>query len=142
MTDTVKIERPMFSRRQNDVGGRVKHDPLGSAVLVRTRASDAEELHAVSAVTLTAEPKNGPLMLFYKVGPSPSTWWGLLRTSDDDGQSWSEARRLPDGFLGPVKNKPVELANGDARRHALRIEHLIMQLNFGRKPAPVIGEHR
>jgi predicted neuraminidase len=54
-----------------------------------------------------------PLMLFYKVGPSPSTWWGELRTSDDHGQTWSRARRLPDGFLGPVKNKPVQLPNGD-----------------------------
>jgi predicted neuraminidase len=54
-----------------------------------------------------------PLLLFYKVGPSPSTWWGLLRTSDDDGQTWSEPRRLPDGIWGPIKNKPVQLANGD-----------------------------
>ncbi|MBA3483529.1 MAG: exo-alpha-sialidase, partial [Pirellulales bacterium] len=23
------------------------------------------------------QPKNGPLMLFYKVGPSPSQWWGM-----------------------------------------------------------------
>src|SRR5262245_35953331 len=54
-----------------------------------------------------------PLLLFYKVGPSPSTWWGMLRTSDDDGQTWSEARRLPDGIWGPIKNKPVQLSNGD-----------------------------
>lgn len=53
------------------------------------------------------------LMLFYKVGPSPSTWWGELRTSTDNGKTWSDARRLPDGFLGPVKNKPVQLSNGD-----------------------------
>jgi hypothetical protein len=57
------------------------------------------------------QPKDGPLMLFYKVGPSPSSWWGMLRTSDDDGRSWSAARRLPDGILGPIKNKPVQLAN-------------------------------
>ncbi len=57
-------------------------------------------------------PKDGPLMLFYKVGPSPSKWWGMLRTSGDDGKSWSEARRLPDGILGPIKNKPVQLADG------------------------------
>src|SRR5436190_13266044 len=24
------------------------------------------------------ERPNGPLLLFYKVGPSPSTWWGML----------------------------------------------------------------
>ena len=25
------------------------------------------------------QPKTGPLMLFYKVGPTPDTWWGMLR---------------------------------------------------------------
>jgi predicted neuraminidase len=59
------------------------------------------------------QPKAGPLLLFYKVGPSPSKWWGLLRTSEDGGRTWSAARRLPDGILGPIKNKPVQLANGD-----------------------------
>jgi predicted neuraminidase len=58
---------------------------------------------------------NGPdnsLTLFYKVGPSPQTWWGMVRTSRDSGKTWSDARRLPDGILGPIKNKPVRLADG------------------------------
>ena len=59
------------------------------------------------------QPKAGPLLLFYKVGPSPSAWWGMLRNSVDGGRSWSDARRLPEGILGPIKNKPVQLANGD-----------------------------
>ncbi len=59
------------------------------------------------------QPKGGPLLLFYKVGPSPSKWWGMLRDSTDGGRTWSDARRLPDGILGPIKNKPVQLANGD-----------------------------
>jgi predicted neuraminidase len=58
------------------------------------------------------QPRNGPLMLFYKVGPSPQTWWGMLRTSTDGGRTWGEPRRLPDGILGPIKNKPVQLADG------------------------------
>ena len=58
------------------------------------------------------QPRGGPLMLFYKVGPSPSSWWGMLRTSADGGRTWSAARRLPDGILGPIKNKPVQLADG------------------------------
>jgi predicted neuraminidase len=55
---------------------------------------------------------SGNLLLFYKVGPSPSTWWGMLTTSDDHGATWSEPRRLPEGILGPVKNRPELLADG------------------------------
>jgi len=58
------------------------------------------------------QPPGGPLVLFYKVGPSPSQWWGMVKTSDDGGKSWSEARKLPDGILGPIKNKPVVLKDG------------------------------
>jgi predicted neuraminidase len=59
------------------------------------------------------QPKEGPLLLFYKVGPSPQTWWGMLSTSIDDGKTWAAPRRLPPTFLGPIKNKPIQLANGD-----------------------------
>lgn len=59
----------------------------------------------------------GPLMLFYKVGPNPREWWGMVMTSDDEGKSWSYPRKLGDDprighLIGPVKNKPVELKNG------------------------------
>jgi predicted neuraminidase len=59
------------------------------------------------------QPKTGPLMLFYKVGPSPREWWGMLMTSDDGGTTWTVPRRLPEGIDGPVKNKPVQLASGE-----------------------------
>lgn len=59
------------------------------------------------------QPKAGPLMLFYKVGPNPEKWWGMLMTSTDAGKTWSAPTRLPEGFIGPVKNKPIQLANGD-----------------------------
>lgn len=58
------------------------------------------------------QPSKGPLMLFYKVGPKPASWWGMLKTSEDGGRSWSAARRLPEGILGPIKNKPVQLYDG------------------------------
>ena len=59
------------------------------------------------------QPKTGPLLLFYKVGPSPATWWGMLTRSEDGGQTWSKPVRLPEGILGPIKDKPVQLADGD-----------------------------
>lgn len=58
------------------------------------------------------QPRGGPLMLFYKVGPSPKGWWGMVKTSEDDGKSWSPAARLANGLLGPIKNKPIQLDNG------------------------------
>lgn len=54
----------------------------------------------------------GPVMLFYKVGPSPRQWWGMVKTSADGGHTWSAARRLGDGLIGPVKNKPIRLSDG------------------------------
>ncbi len=53
------------------------------------------------------------ILLFYKVGPSPSNWWGELISSDNNGKSWSRPCRLPEDIYGPIKNKPVLLANGE-----------------------------
>jgi len=62
------------------------------------------------------QPQQGPLMLFYKVGPSPSEWWGMLITSEDQGQTWSEPRKLGESqhgdLLGPIKNRPIQLPDG------------------------------
>ena len=55
------------------------------------------------------QAENGQLLLFYKVGPTPRDWWGMLTVSNDQGKTWSEPRRLPEGILGPVRAKPVIL---------------------------------
>jgi predicted neuraminidase len=53
-----------------------------------------------------------PLLLFYKVGPSPSEWWAMVMGSDDGGVTWTAARRLPEGILGPIRAKPLWLEDG------------------------------
>ena len=63
------------------------------------------------------QPDTGPLMLFYKVGPNPRDWWGMLTTSEDGGNNWSWPTKLGEHWavghlLGPVKNKPIQLADG------------------------------
>ncbi|WP_231756326.1 sialidase family protein [Lignipirellula cremea] len=63
------------------------------------------------------QPSKGPLLLFYKVGPSPSTWWGMATRSTDGGKTWEAPWKLGKDdkvghLLGPVKNKPIELEDG------------------------------
>ncbi len=53
------------------------------------------------------------IYLYYKVGPNPREWWGMVKSSEDNGKTWGKAKRLPESILGPVKNKPIELPNGD-----------------------------
>jgi predicted neuraminidase len=35
----------------------------------------------------------------------------MMKTSDDQGATWSEAVRLPEGILGPIKNKPIAVGD-------------------------------
>lgn len=57
-------------------------------------------------------PDENLLLLFYKVGPSPSSWWGMLKKSYDNGKTWTDGTRLPEDILGPIKNKPFMTADG------------------------------
>jgi predicted neuraminidase len=59
------------------------------------------------------QPKRGPLLLFFKIGASPGTWWGVLTRSTDGGKTWDTPSRLPDKILGPIKNRPIELPGGE-----------------------------
>lgn len=58
----------------------------------------------------------GRLLLFYKEGNAIASWRTLIRESLDNGMTWSEPCELVAGDVsggrGPVRNKPVRLANG------------------------------
>lgn len=56
--------------------------------------------------------KVGRLWLYYKLGAGPSTWRASRIFSTDEGATWSQPERLPDGILGPIKDKPLVLDDG------------------------------
>jgi predicted neuraminidase len=55
---------------------------------------------------------DGRLWLYYKAGPNPGAWSGVRQSSVDEGRTWSAAERLPAGLIGPVRAKPLVLADG------------------------------
>jgi predicted neuraminidase len=59
------------------------------------------------------ESGSGKLFLFYKAGPNPREWWGMVKSITKGSSKWKDEGRLPPGILGPIKNKPVQLANGN-----------------------------
>ncbi len=63
---------------------------------------------------LFTEP-SGRLWLFFKIGANPHVWETWVMQSDDNGATWNEPRELilgDQGGRGPVKNRPIVLANG------------------------------
>jgi len=86
--------------------------PVEVANGIQYRQTDGSLLRYPCWNPVLFQAPNGPLLLFYKCGPDPDSWWGMLMTSADGGTTWSIPRRLPEGISGPVKNKPVLLADG------------------------------
>lgn len=62
ISDTVKIERPMTCRRQQDRGGRVAQDSVGNTVTVRTRTHDSPGDLSLSLLELTDDLQSGTIL--------------------------------------------------------------------------------
>jgi hypothetical protein len=56
--------------------------------------------------------RDGRLWLYYKFGPNVESWTAARRFSDDDGATWSRSEHLPAGLYGPIRAKPLVLADG------------------------------
>ncbi|WP_031498923.1 sialidase family protein [Bryobacter aggregatus] len=87
-------------------GARLK-DGAWSAPVELAREKDQSTYNPVLFFT-----KDKKLWLFYKHGLHPKTWNGAKISSLDGGRTWSEKEYLPAGLYGPIKNKPLVLADG------------------------------
>lgn len=101
-------------------GGKDEGDK--SVEIWMSRRSKGKWLKPQAMTNYPAQPTWNPVLfrdncnkvwLFFKVGPSPREWTGAYQTSTDNGYTWSKITLLPAGLLGPIKNKPIQMANGD-----------------------------
>ena len=89
---------------------------------------------------------NGELWLFFKIGSCVADWTGWLTKSRDGGKTWSKREPLPEGFLGPIKNKPLLLGDrllcpSSTEKDGWRIHFEILDLKTGQwhKVGPIKG---
>jgi alpha-L-fucosidase len=78
--------------------------------IIEPLIKDGDTLPCWNPVLFKSKAQN--LYLFYKVGKNPREWFGAMIVSKDNGKSWSQAKYLPKGILGPIRNKPIETTPG------------------------------
>ena len=114
------------------MGGTAEHNPDTKARLSRKARGSREwtapqmvaepdkERWCLDNPVIFRIPEPGePLMLWYKIRPgwpmkeggidlcTIAFWEARVKRSYDNGLTWSEFEPLPEGFLGPIKDKPV-----------------------------------
>lgn len=95
----------------NSVEIRLSRKPLGGVWLSPQAVTNFSDVPCWNPV-LFRDAQNR-VWLFFKVGPDEMSWVGAYRTSDDGGTTWSDVVYLPAGLLGPIRNKPILLSNGE-----------------------------
>ena len=99
-----------LSRREKQDRGSDKDSGWSTPICVAAGEENGEQVPCWNPVLF--QWRDGPLVLFYKVGRDIDWWRGEMLVSRDDGKTSGEKQRLPEFFVGPVKNKPVQLADG------------------------------
>lgn len=113
-------------------GGTAEHEPDTKVRLCRKPAGSRQWTEPVAVAEPEQErwcldnpvlfriPEPGePMLLWYKIRPGYNMkegdidistiafWEARLKKSYDNGLTWSDFESLPEGFLGPIKDKPV-----------------------------------
>jgi predicted neuraminidase len=104
-------------------GGSWEGNPDVAIWMARRTAAGWQKPFVVAATwnvplwnpTLFRRP-DGRVLLFYKEGKTIPQWRTMVKYSDDNGQTFSEARQMLSGDSldrGPAKNKCILLSNGN-----------------------------
>ncbi|MCF2517850.1 exo-alpha-sialidase [Dyadobacter sp. CY351] len=96
-----------------DVGIWVSKGQPGNWSAPKEVAKIREDAHWNPVLQKTSD---GKIILYFKVGKEIAHWETWVKTSTDNGETWSDAYELvkgDKGGRGPVKDKLIELSNGD-----------------------------
>jgi len=97
---------------KDDVGIWLAERRRAAWGLARRVAKISDEPHWNPVLHRDAD---GTVQLWFKVGPKPHNWRTYVMVSSDGGATWGTPRELVPGDVGgrgPVKNKPLVLADG------------------------------
>ena len=139
-------------------GTREKHPDVGIWVSRKADRQWTAPVEVANGVQSTQErhpcwnpvlfqPRKGALMLFFKVGPSPRSWWGELMISNDGGKTWNNRSKLPDGGTSrPIQHHAakggiLDLVNGDKPHFPAR-EMIILFGNWHLSEPMRVDRHR
>ena len=107
----------------------------------------SETLRKAAYNPVLYQHNNGTIYLYYKVGSRVSDWVGYVKTSTDEGRTWSAAQQLPDGFLGPIKNKMhvvgdkiIAPSSTEGNSWRVHFEIIDLEKNSYRKVGPLEAE--
>jgi predicted neuraminidase len=89
-----------------------RHDGKGWSAPEKVADGVSGEKRYPSWNPVLFQPKDGPLLLFFKIGPRPDAWWGLRMSSADGGRRWSKPVEHSRDLMGPVRNPPIQLVDG------------------------------
>ncbi|MBQ0072716.1 MAG: family 78 glycoside hydrolase catalytic domain [Prevotella sp.] len=106
----------IYTQRKNVIKGMNTWDEpvlagFGNTSLFTSDNGDANTVREDEPIAcwnpVLFEMPDNEIWLFFKVGPTVKEWTGWLTKSRDGGRTWSKQEALPEGFLGPIKNKPI-----------------------------------
>ncbi len=87
-----------------------RRDPQTREWSVPITVADHQGIPCWNPVLVPA--KDGSVTLYYKASKLIPEWQGFWKRSSDGGKTWTEAKKLPATFLGPIRCRALALHDG------------------------------